>query len=42
MILSCDLNEVGEGANSGVYYRPGQYEYQILHNQACRWQKPTH
>ena len=25
--------KVGEGANSGVYYRPGQYEYQILHNQ---------
>ena len=24
--------KVGEGANSGVYYRPGQYEYQILDN----------
>lgn len=23
---------VAEGANSGVYYRPGQYEYQILDN----------
>ncbi|TWT43085.1 hypothetical protein KOR42_44910 [Thalassoglobus neptunius] len=22
--------KVGEGSNSGVYYRPGQYEYQIL------------
>ena len=28
--------KVGEGANSGVYYRPGQYEYQILHNQLHR------
>lgn len=25
--------KVGEGANSGVYYRPGQYEYQILDNE---------
>ncbi|MEZ6065734.1 MAG: DUF1080 domain-containing protein [Planctomycetaceae bacterium] len=25
--------KVGEGSNSGVYYRPSQYEYQILHNQ---------
>jgi hypothetical protein len=24
--------KVAEGSNSGVYYRPGQYEYQILHN----------
>ena len=24
--------KVGEGSNSGVYYRPGQYEYQILDN----------
>lgn len=24
--------KVGEGSNSGVYYRPTQYEYQILHN----------
>ncbi|MAS94224.1 MAG: glycosyl hydrolase [Verrucomicrobiales bacterium] len=24
---------VGEGSNSGVYYRPTQYEYQILHNE---------
>jgi len=24
--------KVGEGANSGVYYRPTQYEYQILDN----------
>ncbi len=24
--------KVAEGANSGVYYRPGQYEYQILDN----------
>ena len=28
--------KVGVGANSGVYYRPGQYEYQILHNQKHR------
>jgi hypothetical protein len=28
--------KVGEGANSGVYYRPGQYEYQILHNRLHR------
>ena len=28
--------KVGKGANSGVYYRPGQYEYQILHNQVHR------
>ncbi len=26
--------KVAEGSNSGVYYRPGQYEYQILDNQA--------
>lgn len=25
--------KVAEGSNSGVYYRPGQYEYQILDNQ---------
>jgi len=25
--------KVGEGANSGVYYRPGQYEYQLLDNE---------
>jgi hypothetical protein len=25
--------KVGQGSNSGVYYRPGQYEYQILDNQ---------
>jgi hypothetical protein len=25
--------KVSKGANSGVYYRPGQYEYQILDNQ---------
>lgn len=25
--------KVGEGSNSGVYYRPTQYEYQILDNQ---------
>ncbi len=25
--------KVARGSNSGVYYRPGQYEYQILHNQ---------
>lgn len=24
--------KVGRGSNSGVYYRPGQYEYQILDN----------
>lgn len=24
--------KVGEGSNSGVYYRPGQYEFQILDN----------
>lgn len=24
--------KVAKGSNSGVYYRPGQYEYQILHN----------
>lgn len=24
--------KVGQGGNSGVYYRPGQYEYQILDN----------
>jgi len=28
--------KVGEGSNSGVYYRPGQYEYQILDNQRHR------
>ena len=28
--------KVGKGANSGIYYRPGQYEYQILHNQLHR------
>ncbi|QDT28271.1 3-keto-disaccharide hydrolase [Gimesia panareensis] len=25
--------KVGAGSNSGIYYRPGQYEYQILDNQ---------
>jgi hypothetical protein len=25
--------KIAENGNSGVYYRPGQYEYQILHNQ---------
>lgn len=25
--------KISEKGNSGVYYRPGQYEYQILHNQ---------
>lgn len=25
--------KISENGNSGVYYRPGQYEYQILHNQ---------
>lgn len=25
--------KVAQGSNSGVYYRPGQYEYQILDNQ---------
>ena len=24
--------KVGQGSNSGVYYRPGQYEYQVLDN----------
>lgn len=28
--------KVGEGSNSGVYYRPGQYEYQILDNDKHR------
>ena len=28
--------KVGEGSNSGIYYRPGQYEYQILDNQRHR------
>ncbi len=28
--------KVGEGSNSGVYYRPGQYEYQILDNEKHR------
>ena len=28
--------KVGKGSNSGVYYRPGQYEYQILDNQVHR------
>lgn len=23
---------MGEGSNSGIYYRPGQYEYQVLDN----------
>jgi hypothetical protein len=26
--------KVAKGSNSGIYYRPGQYEYQILDNQA--------
>ena len=26
--------KVSQGSNSGVYYRPGQYEYQILDNAA--------
>src|SRR5262249_51630403 len=25
--------KVAKGSNSGVYYRPGQYEYQVLDNQ---------
>jgi hypothetical protein len=25
--------KISENGNSGIYYRPGQYEYQILHNQ---------
>jgi hypothetical protein len=28
--------KVAEGSNSGIYYRPGQYEYQILDNQRHR------
>ena len=24
--------KVGKGSNSGIYYRPGQYEYQVLDN----------
>jgi len=28
--------KVAEGSNSGVYYRPGQYEYQILDNKVHR------
>ena len=28
--------KVAKGSNSGVYYRPGQYEYQILDNQGHR------
>lgn len=28
--------KVAPGSNSGVYYRPGQYEYQILDNQKHR------
>lgn len=28
--------KVARGSNSGVYYRPGQYEYQILDNQVHR------
>jgi len=28
--------KVAAGSNSGVYYRPGQYEYQILDNQVHR------
>ncbi|MFZ5832197.1 MAG: 3-keto-disaccharide hydrolase [Planctomycetota bacterium] len=28
--------KVAEGSNSGVYYRPGQYEYQILDNRVHR------
>jgi len=28
--------KVAPGSNSGVYYRPGQYEYQILDNQTHR------
>jgi hypothetical protein len=28
--------KVAEGSNSGVYYRPGQYEYQILDNAVHR------
>ena len=28
--------KVGEGSNSGIYYRPGQYEYQILDNKVHR------
>jgi len=35
----CELRfqwKVAEGSNSGVYYRPGQYEYQILDNNKHR------
>lgn len=28
--------KVAEGSNSGIYYRPGQYEYQILDNKVHR------
>jgi len=28
--------KVAKGSNSGVYYRPGQYEYQILDNKVHR------
>ncbi len=28
--------KVGAGSNSGIYYRPGQYEYQILDNKKHR------
>ena len=28
--------KVNKGSNSGVYYRPGQYEYQILDNKVHR------
>ncbi len=28
--------KVAEGSNSGIYYRPGQYEYQILDNKKHR------
>jgi hypothetical protein len=29
-------SKIAEGGNSGVYYRPGQYEYQVLDNQRHR------
>ena len=30
-VLACDF-KVSKGCNSGVYYRPGQVEYQVLDN----------
>ena len=34
--------KVAEGSNSGVYYRPTQYEYQILDNQTSRRNQPSY